>query len=326
MRTAITDPDALDLTDTAAHWFDWMLGAPLYSAIAVLVGVVAVAVARWLITRTVRSVTAGGGAMRRRARGLLGRTPVGVVLSAGDPLAAARRRQRTETIGSVLRSTAALVIAIVVLTVLANINNWDLGPVLASAGILGVALGFGAQALVKDFLSGLFMLVEDQYGVGDVIDVGEASGVVEAVGLRVTQIRDLSGTLWYVRNGEVLRVGNMTQGWSRAKVEVLVPPESDVDRALELVRAVGTELAEDPSVAELLLAEVEVTGWEDLDGEAVRLRAMVKTIPGQQWAVKRELRARIVHRFRDAGLSLAVPRRDVVVEQTTNPAEADEDA
>ncbi len=111
-----------------------------------------------------------------------------------------------------------------------------------------MALGFGAQTLVKDFLSGIFMLVEDQYGVGDVVDLGEASGIVEAVGLRVTQVRDLQGTLWYVRNGEVLRVGNMTQGWSRAFVEVLVPPEQDVARAPEQLRGAAASLAEDEAL------------------------------------------------------------------------------
>src|SRR5450756_2287537 len=163
-------------------------------------------IARWLVTRTVRSVVAGGSTVRRKARGLLVRT--GVAGGDSDPLVIARRVQRAETMGSVLRSTAALVIGIVVITILANINAWDLGPVLASAGVLGVALGFGAQTLVKDFLSGIFMLIEDQYGVGDVIDVGQATGMVEAIGLRVTQLRDLSGTLWYVRNGEGQRVGN----------------------------------------------------------------------------------------------------------------------
>ncbi len=133
--------------------------------------------------------------MRRQAKRLLLKTPVrGALDSDSDPLAVARRVQRAETMGSVLRSTSALVIAIVVVTAIANINDWDLGPVLASAGVLGVALGFGAQTLVKDWLSGLFMLIEDQYGVGDVVNLGEASGVVEAIGLRVTQVRDLSGT------------------------------------------------------------------------------------------------------------------------------------
>ena len=234
---------AEEIGTSAASWFDWLVGPTLQTIIVLAIGALAVGVARWMITRGVRSVVAGGSTVRRRARGLVSRTRVGSALPAADPLAVARRGQRAETIGAVLRSGAALIVAVFVLTAIANIYDWNLGPLLASAGVAGVALGFGAQTLVKDVISGLFLLVEDQFGVGDVIDVGEVAGTVEDVGLRVTQIRDLSGTLWYVRNGEVLRVGNMTQGWSRARVEVLVAPDQDVARALELLRgAAGDQI------------------------------------------------------------------------------------
>lgn len=305
-----TAPDGIveEGKETAARWFDWLLGAPLQSAIAVVAGVVLLALVRWLITRTVRSVVSGGATVRRQARRLLLKTPAWGALES-DPLTVARRVQRAETMGSVLRSTAAIVVAVVVITALANINDWELGPVLASAGVVGVALGFGAQALVKDWLSGLFMLIEDQYGVGDVVDLGEARGTVESIGLRVTQVRDLSGTLWYVRNGEVLRVGNMTQGWARALVEVQVPPDADVDTAMELLRAAAAEVAEDPELAPHLLAEADVTGYENLGAEAVMLRTTIKVAPAQQWAVQRALRARISERFAEAGIPLALPRQ-----------------
>ena len=313
-----------EVTDSAAQWFDWLLGPPLQTIIAVIAGMLAIVIARWLITRGVRSVVTGGSTVRRGARRLIGGTRVAAALPEDDMLAVARRVQRAETIGSVLRSSAALVISIVVLTIIANIYSWNLGPLLASAGVAGVALGFGAQTLVKDVISGLFLLVEDQYGVGDVIDVGEAIGTVEAVGLRVTQIRDLSGTLWYVRNGEVLRVGNLTQGWSKAFVEVLVGPDEDVARAVELVRAAAAELTEDPDLAPLLLAEAEVTGFEDLSAESVRLRAMIRVAPAKQWLIQRELRARIVRRFRDDGVALALPRREVLVERPVHDETAPE--
>ena len=306
---------AEEVAGSAARWFDRLVGAPLQTIVVLVVGALAVAIARWVVTRGVRSVVSGGSTVRRGARRLVGRTPMGGILPESDMLSVARRVQRAETIGSVLRSSATLVIAIVVLTVIANIYDWNLGPLLASAGVAGVALGFGAQTLVKDVISGLFLLMEDQYGVGDVIDVGEATGTVEAVGLRVTQIRDLSGTLWYVRNGEVLRVGNMTQGWSKARVEVLIGPDEDVARALDLLRGAAGDLAEDPDVAPLLLAEPEVTGFEDLSAESVRLRVMIKVAPAKQWLVQRELRARIVRRFRDEGIALALPRREVQVER-----------
>lgn len=303
-------PTVDEMKDTAERWFDWLLGAPLQSLVAVLVGVVLLGITRWLITRTVRSVVSGGAKVRHQAKRLLLKTPVRAALdSDSDPLTVARRVQRAETMGSVLRSTSALVIGIVVITAIANINDWDLGPVLASAGVLGVALGFGAQTLVKDWLSGLFMLIEDQYGVGDVVNLGEASGVVEAIGLRVTQVRDLSGTLWYVRNGEVLRVGNMTQGWSRALVEVQVPPDADVDRAMDVLRAAATEITADPELGPHVLAEPEVTGFEDLRAEAVMLRTIIKVAPAKQWVVQRALRARIRERFAEAGISMALPRQ-----------------
>ncbi len=301
-------PTADEVTDTAERWFDWLVGAPLQSLVAILAGVLLLALTRWLVTRTVRSVVSGGAKVRRQAKRLLLKTPVRASLDS-DPLAVARRVQRAETMGSVLRSTSALIIGIVVITAIANINDWDLGPVLASAGVLGVALGFGAQTLVKDWLSGLFMLIEDQYGVGDVVDLGEASGVVEAIGLRVTQVRDLSGTLWYVRNGEVLRVGNMTQGWSRAFVEVQVPPDADVDRAMEVLRAAAAETAADPDLSMHVLAPPDVTGYEDLRAEAVVLRTMIKVAPAQQWLVQRTLRARIRERFAEAGITMALPRQ-----------------
>ena len=290
-----------------------LLGAPLQTLVAVVAGIVALALLRWTIGRAVRSVVDGGSHMRSQARRLLLRG--GVDTGPADPLALARRVQRAETMGSVLRSAAALVVAIVVLTVIANIYDWDLGPILASAGVAGVALGFGAQALVKDLLSGLFMLVEDQYGVGDVINVGDVAGVVEAVGLRVTQVRDLQGTLWYVRNGEILRLGNMTQGWSRAFVEVQVGPDQDVEIALGLLREAAGALAADEDISPLLLDAADVTAFEDLSGESVTLRAMVKTVPAQQWAVQRALRGQIRRVFETAGVSLALPRREVVVDR-----------
>jgi len=290
-----------------------LLGAPLQSLVAVIAGVIVLALLRMMIGRAVRSVVEGTSHVRNQARRLLLRG--GVDPGPADPLALARRVQRAETMGSVLRSAAALVVAIVVLTVVANINSWDLGPVLATAGDAGGARGVGAQALVKDLLSGLFMLVEDQYGVGDVIDVGDVAGVVEAVGLRVTQVRSLQGTLWYVRNGEILRLGNMTQGWSRAFVEVRVGPDQDVEVALGLLREAAGALAADEEISPLLLDAADVTAFEDLSGESVTLRAMVKTVPAQQWAVQRALRGQIRRVFETAGVSLALPRREIVVER-----------
>jgi len=319
LPTGTTD-DVLPETLTAVERFlEWFLGTPLQSLVAIAVGVVVLMLLRWLISRSVRSVIEGGTRVRTGARRLLMRERTPSADDRYSQIAVARRIQRAETMGSVLRSAAALVVGIVVVTALANINGWNLGPVLASAGVAGVALGFGAQTLVKDFLSGLFLLIEDQYGVGDVVDVGDASGTVEAIGLRVTQVRSLDGTLWYVRNGEILRVGNMTQGWSRAMLEISVPPEVDVSRAHELVTRAAQDVATDPERSRSVLDDPTVTAFESLTAEGVVLRVLVKVAPATQWEFQRALRARVLALFAEAGLPLAVPRREVVVEQGRPP-------
>jgi moderate conductance mechanosensitive channel len=300
---------------------DWLLGAPLQTIVAIVVTAALLAVVRLAITHSVRSVVRGGDQMRSKALRLM---PTALsAFPATDPLTAARRAKRAATLGSVLQSLSALVAVVVLVTVLANIWRWNLGPLIASAGVVGVAVGFGAQALVKDYLSGILIVAEDQFGVGDVVDLGEATGVVEVIGLRVTEVRDLQGTLWFVRNGEIQRVGNMTQGWSRAFVEVLLDPTQDAAAATELLHDAAASLADDDEISSLLLADAEVTGYEDLSGAGVRLRAMIKTVPGQQWQVQRALLRRIRERFDEAGFALALPHREIHVQQpakTTGPA------
>src|SRR5437773_632093 len=174
-----------------------------------------------------------------------------------------RRRQRAEAIGSVLRSFATVTVYSIALLLILGELGVDLGPLLASAGIVGIALGFGAQTLVKDLIAGLFMLLEDQYGVGDVVDVGEASGTVEAVGLRVTTIRDNRGVLWYIRNGEIIPVGNKSQGWAMVVVDVPIGFAS-VDRAVEVLGDAAAGLATDPGYAEDLIDPPDVLGVEQI--------------------------------------------------------------
>ncbi|KGM09156.1 mechanosensitive ion channel family protein [Cellulomonas carbonis] len=326
MTTSSTPPPLDDAGEAARGALGWLLGAPLQTVVTIVLGVVVLAVARWVIARGVRSVIDGGSTVRAKTRTLLLRTRVGSAADQSNPLAVARRVQRAETMGSVLRSVAALVVGILVLTALANIYGWQLGPLLASAGVAGVALGFGAQTLVKDFLSGLFMLIEDQYGVGDVVNLGEATGTVEAVGLRVTQVRSLDGTLWYVRNGEILRVGNMTQGWSRALVEVLVPPDMDVQQAADLLLRATREALEAEDLAADALGDPEVTTYESLSAESVMIRMLLKTVPAKQWAIQRAVRGRVRELFRSEGVDLALPRREVLVErEAQRPGDAGHD-
>jgi small conductance mechanosensitive channel len=215
-----------------------------------------------------------------------------------------RRHQRAETIGSVLRNGVSItVFSIAFIEVLGKLGI-DLGPIVASAGVVGIALGFGAQNLVKDFLSGIFMILEDQYGVGDVIDVGEASGTVEAVGLRTTRLRDVNGTVWYVRNGEIIRVGNKSQGWSRALLDVPVAYGAEVSEAQQIIKEVADSVWHDPAWAGKVLEEPEVWGVEDLGVDGVQIRLVVKTAPLAQWEVARELRKRIKTAFDENGIEI----------------------
>ena len=175
----------------------------------------------------------------------------------------------------------------------------------------GTSLGFGAQSLVKDFLSGIFMIFEDQFGVGDVVNVGEAIGTVEAVSLRVTRLRSLDGTVWYVPNGEILRVGNLSQNWSRAVIDVGIAYDSDVVHAKKVLAEVGESMWDDDDFRDLLIEQPEVTGVEGLGADSVDLRIMVKTAPLQNWAVARELRQRIKARFDAEGIEIPFAQRVV---------------
>ena len=217
-----------------------------------------------------------------------------------------RRRQRAEAIGSVLRSFATVAVySIAVLLILGQLGV-DLGPLLASAGIVGVALGFGAQTLVKDLIAGLFMLLEDQYGVGDVVDVGEASGTVEAVGLRVTTIRDNRGVLWYIRNGEIIKVGNKSQGWAMVVVDVPIGFAS-VDRAVEVLRAASAGLAAAPQYADDLIDPPDVLGVEQITVDGAIVRTTVKTVSDAQWRIGRELRRALTEALGEAGITAQLP-------------------
>ena len=189
--------------------------------------------------------------------------------------------------GDLLKSVITGVLVAIFGTMILSQLGVNIAPIIASAGIIGIALGFGAQSLVKDFLSGVFMIFEDQFGVGDVIDVGEAIGTVEAVTLRVTRLRDLDGTVWYVPNGEILRVGNKSQNWSRAVVDVGVGYDEDLARAKRVLGEVAHDMWEDEDFRSVIIEEPEVTGVEALAADAITLRVLVKTAPMEQWAIAR---------------------------------------
>lgn len=218
------------------------------------------------------------------------------------PLMSERRIQRAQTIGSVLKSSVSAVVLSVALIMVLGELGLNLAPIIASAGIVGVAVGFGAQNLVKDFISGVFMLLEDQYGVGDVVDLGSATGTVEAVGLRITTVRDGSGTVWYVRNGEISRVGNSSQGHAVAVVDVPLTHSANLTQALDVLDSVASTGGDDEPLSADLLETPKVLGVQNLAADVVTLRVTVKVRPGRQWAVQRELRRRIMIAFDEAGI------------------------
>ncbi|WP_199752924.1 mechanosensitive ion channel family protein [Actinoplanes sp. ATCC 53533] len=213
-----------------------------------------------------------------------------------------RRRQRAEAIGSVLRSfVTAVVFTMAVLLVLGELG-FNLGPLLASASIVGVALGFGAQSLVKDLIAGLFMLLEDQYGVGDSVDLGDAAGVVETVGLRVTTVRDMRGVLWYIRNGEIIRVGNKSQGWAMVVIDIPIGFVNS-EQATAVLREAAMALADEPEHATEFLEPPDVIGVEQMTVDGAVIRTIAKTTAEGQPIVQRELRRRLTEALETSGIS-----------------------
>jgi moderate conductance mechanosensitive channel len=219
-----------------------------------------------------------------------------------------RRVQRAKTMGTLLKSITSGIIVAVILTMMLSEVGLDIGPIIASAGIVGVALGFGSQTLVKDFLSGIFMIFEDQYGVGDVVDVGDdLSGTVEAVSLRVTRLRDTNGTVWYVRNGELLRVGNMSQNWARTVLDVQVSAREDLSHVRTVLSDLIDDLWKDDEFDGVIIEQPEIWGIEAITPDAITLRVTLKTAPMEQWRVARVLRERIKSRFDHEGIQAPYP-------------------
>jgi len=222
-----------------------------------------------------------------------------------SPLAAVRIVQRTKTLGSVFSNIVTTLLIIVVILVLFNTLVPDAtGAFALITAALGAGLGFGAQNIVKDVLNGLFMVSEDQLGVGDVVDLGFASGVVEGVGIRVTQVRDVNGTLWFVRNGEILRVGNMSQGWARVIIDLAVPYDVDVDAVQDRILSTAVDMASNTKWKSRILEKPEIWGIESISAEAVVLRLVLKTASASKDDVAREMRARLKRALDDLGVKL----------------------
>lgn len=297
------------MDEERSQWWDTVVGffaddsTVAEVAITLLAGIVAIVLLRLAISRTVNRVVQD---VKKRH----GADDTQALTT--SPVEAMRRVNRTRTLGSVLNSFAGWTVGIIVaLVVLAEIGV-ALTPLIASAGILGAALGFGAQSLVRDVLNGLFMVFEDQLGVGDIVNLGEVSGVVERLGIRVTEVRDVDGTLWFLRNGDIARVGNYSQDWARVVLDIPVPYNSDVqsvqDRLLETARAFSRL----PDWRRKVLAEPEVWGIESISAEALVVRMVVQVRGGEQWAAKRALHAEIKKALDSEGIDLSPLNRMVL--------------
>ncbi|OAK55462.1 MULTISPECIES: mechanosensitive ion channel family protein [Nocardiaceae] len=303
-RSSITalslDSRAFELTETGR---DWLVDRPLQIAGYVALAIVLRLVLHKLIDRFTRRSSSDSSKPPLLLRPLRERAATslqGTILSE-------RRRQRATTIGSVMKSGVSVVILTWFVLSVLDVVGVNVAPFIASAGIVGVALGFGAQNLVRDFLSGIFMLLEDQYGVGDVVDLGEAIGTVESVGLRVTTVRDVNGTVWYCRNGEVLRVGNMSQGFAVAVLDLPVAHTANVDEACEVAEKAALDVVESNVFEEDLLGAPEMLGVNAVSADTVTIRITVKTRPGRQWAVQRGMHREILQAFENAGVRAPYP-------------------
>ena len=268
--------------------------------LSILLIILAAGVVNWLLrlllTRTVNQIVRGV----KKAQDVDTTSEIQT-----SPYINARAVQRTRTLGTVGRAVITWTIAGVALILILGQLQVNVGAILTSAGIVAAGLAFGAQNIVKDILNGVFMVFEDQLGVGDLITVGEISGTVEDVGIRVTQVRALDGTLWFVRNGEILTLGNSSQGWGRAVIDVTVDTDNDMNEVERVAMLSAHSLLTDPDVARKVTGEPEVWGIERASGDRTTLRLALRTRPESQWAVQRALRAALLRDFNEAGITLA---------------------
>ena len=299
-------------------WWEGLAGAfeqytLLFRILGVLLaGLIANILTRFLIKRIVAEVVRGV----KKTHKVDDTTEL-----SSSPVAAMRSVQRARTLGSVLNNTATWIIASIVLILVLSELGFSVTALVASAGIIGAALGFGAQSVVKDVLNGLFMVFEDQLGVGDVVDLGMAEGVVERVGIRITEIRDVSGTLWFVRNGEILRVGNHTQDWSRVILDLPVPYESNIDEMQNVLLESANSFAASPEWRRKVVEDPEVWGIQSLSAEAITLRLVVKVRAGEQWAAERALYRALKDSLDQRQVDIP-PLNRMVVDNRDNPRNA----
>lgn len=344
VRFELTDAERLDacgedpglLCDWVADRTDSLFVAKLAEfAIDKPIRIMIILVVAFLVSRLLRSAINRFGRrlahrsadrlakIERRTPRLAHRDGRPVVVQASN--GTGRGEQRVDTVVAVISSLATVVVWATATIMILGLFNVSLAPLFAGAGVVGVALGFGAQSVVADFLSGFFMLFEDQYGVGDVVDLGEASGTVENLSLRTTTIRDVNGTVWHIRNSEILRVGNKSQLWSRAVLDIDVAYDTDLRRAEGIIQRVADDLWQDPDFTDGdIIDPPEVWGIERLGADGVTIRLVVKTDPAEQWVIGRELRLRIKEALDEAGIEIPFPQRTVWLRHDDTPVPREE--
>lgn len=298
-----------------AGFAEWVFTKPLTIALIVLGAGLVSRVLKGMITRGMhRSLDTGGAHLLRRAK-------AGSLLVAAEP--SPRLEARVETLTMVFRSLVSIFVWFVAVLWILEVLEISVGPLLASAGIVGVALGFGAQTTVRDFLAGTFILLEDQLGVGDVVDLGEAKGTVEAVTLRATRVRDVNGVLWHVPNGQIQRVANKSQQWARALIDVEIDQDTPYDLAARVIRATADAMAADEAWTDDILEAPEVWGIEELTTFGYQVRLVIKTRPSSQFGVLRELRIRLKAAFDEAGIHFAGDHPNVWIHDGDRAAAAE---
>lgn len=271
-----------------------------WNVLAVLGVVVGALIATWILRLVIRRV------VNRIVNGAKSKANVDDTQALErSPLASVRLVQRTRTLGSILQNIVGVTIVVIAILLIMNIVAPSaLGSLTLLTAAIGAGLGFGAQNIVKDVLNGIFIVAEDQVGIGDVVDLGLASGIVEYVSVRVTHVRDVNGTLWYVRNGEITRIGNLSQGWSRVIVDLSIPVDADIEEVEKLMLESARGLAKDAKWRTRILEQPEVWGLESISGDALVIRLVMKTRANAKDDVARELRMRLKKALDEAGITL----------------------
>ena len=300
-----------EAVDTVTQWWQnedmrsWLVDKPIGIALILVVAVIG----SWLLRRLITKLADNSIKKGRLTSPLTPRKQHKETDKALARTQEARRTSRIQTLAGVGRSAVAIFVWVWAALAVLDKLGVNVAPLVASAGVVGVALGFGAQALVKDFLSGIFMLMEDQYGIGDTIDLGNGVfGDVESISLRITTVRDIDGALWYVRNGEIMQVANHSDRYSVARVQVPIALSNDPTRALHVITDAADAAAHDADIRDFILAQPTVNGMSGLEVDHMSYRVSVKTLPGKQWDVQRALQAAILTAMQAEGVSTPYPR------------------